>query len=515
MRNKHLLAAAALALLLPATASAATDCAQLTALRIPEVRIVKTTDIRPDPVWMSPLAQPPGGLSLPVKRRFCRVEGVIEDEIGFELWLPQPSEWTGRLLTSGNGGFAGFIRYEGLAKGVNRGFASASTDTGHKISEVAWPIGKPRRLENYGHRAMHLLAVNAKQIIAAYYGRASAHNYFLGCSGGGMQGMNEVQKYPADYDGIIAGAHGRSIVGISARWLNSALIAKYQPLANLTNADWDRVAATAIKLCDGKDGAVDGIIGDPRQCAFDPGTTPGLSPAQSRTARLLYGPVLGKGGTELFPAFKAGVAYRPISDPGRPGELFGQWLHNDVNWDPRSFDAATDVPNAEDAVPGASPTNPNLSAFYARGGKMISFHGWSDEIVPVQSTIDYYQSVQRYMGAETVAKFYKLYLASGMNHCRGGVGPDSFGFWGEDEVADPNPGNDLLMAMVQWVEQGIEPGRIVATKFEGGKPVMTRPVCQWPQSLRYNGKGDVSAAESWTCVSPTALTEKSKQERKP
>jgi feruloyl esterase len=133
---------------------------------------------------------------------------------------------------------------------------------------------------------------------------------------------------------------------------------------------------------------------------------------------------------------------------------------------------------------------------------MISFHGWNDEIVPAQSTIDYYQSVQRYMGAGTAAKFYKPSMASGMNHCRGGVGPDSFGFWGEDEDSNPNPGNDLLEAMIAWVEKGIEPGRIVATKYEQGKAVMTRPVCQWPQSLKYTGKGDARFAESWSCVAP-------------
>ena len=244
-------ALAALAVAMPAQAENA--CNRLTALRIPDVRIVKSAEVRPDPVWMAPLAQPPGGYSAPVRKAFCRVEGTIEDEIGFELWLPVAAEWNGRLLGTGNGGFAGFIRYEGLARGINRGFASASTDTGHKIAEINWTIGHPRRLENYGHRAQHLLAVNAKAIIAAHYGRASDRNYFMGCSGGGMQGMNEVQKYPSDYDGIIAGAHGRSIVGISARWLNSALIAKNTPAAHVTSEQWRVIAAAAIKACDAKD----------------------------------------------------------------------------------------------------------------------------------------------------------------------------------------------------------------------------------------------------------------------
>ncbi len=227
-------------------AAAATPCDRLTALRLPDLRIVRAAEVRPDPVWLAPLAQPPGGYSAPVRKAFCRVEGTIEDEIGFELWLPLAADWNGRMLGAGNGGFAGFIRYEGLARGVNRGFASASTDTGHKISEATWPIGHPRRLENYGHRAQHLLAVNAKAVIAAHYGRPSAKAYFMGCSGGGMQGMNEVQKYPADYDGIVAGAHGRSIVGISARWLASALIARNDPAAHVTAIQWQGIAAAAI-----------------------------------------------------------------------------------------------------------------------------------------------------------------------------------------------------------------------------------------------------------------------------
>jgi feruloyl esterase len=503
MRN-HLIAAVLLALsgtavAVPANAAEpGTPCARLTTLRIPDVRIVKASEVRPDPVWMAPLATPPSGYSAPVRKAFCRVEGIIEDEIGFELWLP--AEWNGRLLGTGNGGFAGFIRYEGLARGVNRGFASASTDTGHKISEAQWPIGHPRRLENYGHRAQHLLAVNAKAIIAAHYGRPAAKHYFMGCSGGGMQGMNEVQKYPADYDGIIAGAHGRSIVGISARWLTSALVARNSPAASLSVTEWKGVAAQATKLCDAQDGLVDGIISRPRECKADPGATPGLSPAQAATARLLYGPVLGSGGAILYPGFTPGVAYEPITEPGRPAEVFAQWLYGDPAWDPDRFDAARDVPAAEAAVPGAAPTNPNLEAFFGRGGKMISFHGWNDPIVPVQATIDYWDSVGRYMTPATRDRFYKLYLAVGMDHCRGGVGPDSFGFFGEDLPEPPTVQNDLLTAMVEWVEQGREPGTLTASKLADGKIVMTRPVCAWPLQLRYTGQGDPNAAMAFTCA---------------
>ncbi len=479
-----------------------TPCERLTALRIPDVRIVKTTEVRPDPVWMAPLAQPPAGYSAPVRKAFCRVEGTIEDEIGFELWLPVAAEWNGRLLGNGNGGFAGFIRYEGLARGINRGFASASTDTGHKIAEINWPIGHPRRLENYGHRAQHLLAVNAKAIIAAHYGRAPDRNYFMGCSGGGMQGMNEVQKYPADYDGIIAGAHGRSIVGISARWLNSALIAQNTPAAHVTSAQWRGIAAAAILACDAKDGVSDGIINQPMQCKFDVGSAPGLTLAQQRTARTLYGPVLGRGGAVLYPGFTPGVSYAPITEPGRPGEVFAQWLYGDPAWNPSLFDAGRDVPLTEAAVPGAAPSNPNLEPFFARGGKLISFHGWTDEIVPVQATIDYWDSVGRYMGAGQRDKFYKLFLATGMDHCRGGTGPDNFGFIGPELPEPPTPQNDLLMAIVDWVEHGREPASLTASKVTDGKTTMTRPVCAWPQVVHYKGQGDTSDAANFTCAAP-------------
>lgn len=493
------LAAAAL----PGVANAATTpCDKLTTLRIPDVRIVRTSPIEPNPVWLAPLATPPSGYAAPVRKAFCRVEGVIEDEIAFELWLPDAADWTGRLLGNGNGGFAGFIRYEGLARGINRGMASMSTDTGHKLSEVQWPIGHPRRLENYGHRAQHLLAVNAKQIVAAFYGRRPDRNYFMGCSGGGMQGMNEVQKYPADYDGIIAGAHGRSIVGISARWLTSALIAQNDPAANITTVQWRGIADAAIKACDGKDGVTDGIINDPRSCKFDVGAAPGLTPAQARTARTLFGPVLGRGRAVLYPGFTAGVAYEPITEPGRPAEVFAQWLYGDPNWDPRQFDAGRDVPLAEATVPGAAPTNPNLEPFFNRGGKMISFHGWNDPIVPLQATLDYWESVGRYMGPERRDRFYKFYTAAGMDHCRGGAGPDNFGAASGEEHPDPNPRNDLLMAMIDWVEKGIEPGTLEAAKLKDGAVTMTRPVCVWPAQVRYSGGGDTNAAASFTCAKP-------------
>ena len=209
--------------------TAESECAQLTAVRSPDLRVISATIVDPKPEWVAPSLDPavPG---VKVKTPFCRVSATVEDEIAFEAWLPLTPVWNGRMLGVGNGGFAGFIRFDGLAYGVNRGFATVSTDTGHKQSEINWPIGHPRRMENFAYRGQHLVAENTKVLISAFYGKQSAHNYFVGCSGGGMQAMNEAQRYPADYDGIIAGAHGQSIVGIAARWLESALLAQRLPL---------------------------------------------------------------------------------------------------------------------------------------------------------------------------------------------------------------------------------------------------------------------------------------------
>jgi feruloyl esterase len=477
------------------------SCAELTTVRIPDVRVVRSSMVVPDPVWLAPLPTQTDRFRAPVRAAFCRVEGMIEDEIGFELWLPESADWNGRMLGVGNGGFAGFFRYESLARGVNRGFASVSTDTGHKITELNWPIGKPRRLENLGHRGQHLTAVNAKKLIAAHYGSAPHHNYFTGCSGGGMQAMNEVQRYPADYDGIIAGAHGTSIVGISARWLASALIAQHQPEASLTNAEWRHVADAAIKACDADDGVRDGIINEPQRCKFDVASTPGLSERKVASARTLLGPVVGRDGFVLFPAFDPGVAFSPITSPGRAGEVFAQWAYGDPNWDFMQFDAGRDVPLVEALVPGASFTNPNLDAFRRRGGKLISYHGWTDQIVPAQSTIDYYQLVERFMGKEKTREFYRLYLAPGVDHCRGGVGPDSFGVSYED-LPTPDAEHDMLSAIVEWVENDRAPERLIASKLKEGTVTMTRPLCPYPEVVKYGGRGDTNAASSFVCANP-------------
>lgn len=495
---------AATALASPSRAANSGDeraCADLTALRIPDVTLTEATVIAPDPDWTAPAIHAGRPRDVHVHKRFCRVVGVIEDEIGFELWLPVRGEWNGRLLATGNGGFAGFIRYDGLAMGIARGYASVSTDTGHRETEKNWALGKPRRLENYGHRAQHLLAVNAKKLIAAYYGNPPTRSYFLGCSGGGMQGMNEVQRYPADYDGIVADAAGQSIVGISARWLQSALFAQSDPANSPTAADWGRIAAYQVTLCDAQDGISDGILSRPDLCRAAIGSTPGFSAAKLKIAQSLAGPIRAKDGSILFPAFPPGVAYMPLSEPGQAGEAFAQWLNNDANWDFTQFDAR-DVPALEASAPGLSFTNPDLTAFARRGGKLITAQGWADPIVPAQSTIDYHERVARFMGAEATDHFFRTFVAPGVTHCGGGAGPDRMTLDPGSQSPVVDTDHDLLEALVRWVEQGQAPDRIIASKLVDGKVAMSRPICVYPKVARYDGHGDSNDAASFKCASP-------------
>ena len=474
-------------------------CAQMTTVRAPDLRVMRATMVTPDPTWTipHPRAEDPAA---DISTAFCRVEAVVEDEIAFELWLPRPDEWNGRMLGTGNGGFAGFLRYDGLAHGVQRGFASLSTDTGHRIEELNWSIGHPRRLENYGHRGQHLSAVNARILIDAFYGKAPHHAYFMGCSGGGMQAINEVQRYPADYDGVIAGAHGYSIAGISARWLESALIGKEWPGTALTQGDWGTIARAGVAQCDADDGVRDGIIGNPRTCSFRIADTPGLSAAKIASAARILAPLVGKDGRVLFEGFLPGAEFTAIGERGRPGEFFGEWYYRDPDWDASQFDAARDVPLIEDAVPGAVFSTPHIGAFARRGGKLISYQGWNDGIVPGEATIAYYEGVRDYLGAEATDSFYNLYLAPGVDHCAGGVGADSFGQTFLAPSPEPaTPQNDILLAMIRWVEEGVRPGQLTATKVEAGKVAFSRPLCPYPAHPVYTGAGDPTQAENFRC----------------
>ncbi|MEG3179606.1 tannase/feruloyl esterase family alpha/beta hydrolase [Sphingomonas sp. LT1P40] len=448
-------------------------------------------------------------------RPFCRVEGVIEKEIGFELWLPDTAHWNRRFLGAGVGGQAGSIAVRDLARGVERGYAAASTDTGHKASDETWLMNRPDRATNYAERANHLLVVKAKAITASYFGAPARKAIFLGCSGGGRQAMTELQRYPGDYDGIIAGAPGVNTPQMSARRLWE-MIQHDRYKGVLDAAGWKRIADAAVAKCDPADGLKDGLIEDPRRCDFRPAelackpgqSTPNcLSPKQVEVASLIYAPLKDENGKGIDPGLLPGVPISPVAvpEPFTPGPkylatvLFGQGIYSDANWDVRKFRITRDLP-AIDRVMNLHADNPRIDPFVARGGKLILYHGWADALVPAVPTIDYYQALEKRFGPQRTRDFSRLFLIPGMDHCRGGGVPDRFGGAGglDVEGATRAAGDDLLTAMEQWLDGGPAPTQIRTAQFRDGKPVRTRPVCAFPARVRYVN-GPLDRAESYTC----------------
>jgi feruloyl esterase len=448
-------------------------------------------------------------------RAFCRVEGVIETEIGFELWLPVGAEWNRRFLGAGVGGQAGSIAVRDLARGVERGYAAASTDTGHKAADENWLLGPPERAANYAERANHLLAVKAKAITNAYYGAPPRKAIFIGCSGGGRQAMTQLQRFPDDYDGIVAGAPGVNTPQMSARRLWEMIQHdRYKGLIDA--AGWKRIADAAVARCDAGDGLKDGLIEDPRQCGFRPADLscrPGesgatcLSPAQVSLAERLYAPLHDEHGKRVDPGILPGTPVSPVAvpEPFTPGPkylatvLFGQGIYRDANWDARTFSIARDLP-AIDRVMNLHADDPRIEPFVRRGGKLILYQGWADPLVAAVPTIDYYRALESRFGATATHGFARLFLMPGMDHCRGGGVPDRFGGAGglDGEGVSRTAGDDLLTAMEQWLDGGAAPAQVRTAQFSEGKPVRTRPSCAFPARVRYVG-GPIETAESYVC----------------
>jgi feruloyl esterase len=490
-----------------ASPAAAGVCDRVGGLAIDDLRVTRATEFGPERLFTPPF---PG--ATPIATRFCRVEGVIEKEIGFEIWLPEASAWNRRLLVGGVGGQAGQLNYRELDRGIRRFYAAASTDTGHKAEDRHWLLGRPDRAANYAHRANHLLAMKAKAILAAYYGEAPRNAFFVGCSGGGRQALTEVQRYPGDYDGVIAGAPGVNTPEMSARRMWE--MQQHSRWAGLlTAADWKLVSDAAIGGCDEIDGVRDSIIDDPRRCRFDPArlecksgkTAACLSADQLAAVRRLYAPLRDEHGKKIDDGILPGipVSPTPLPEPFTPGplylavSLFGDGVHADPSWDPRGFSLARDLP-AIDRVMNLHADDPDIASFLRRGGKLILYHGWADPLVAPQSTVNYYEQVRARNG-RLARQGVRLFMAPGVDHCRGGSGPDLFGGAGGDAPI-PDADHDMLSALERWVDQRRPPERLVATKVEGGRTLRTRPLCAWPSRARYTGRGSSDDAANFICA---------------
>lgn len=451
------------------------------------------------------------GRPVRVSQAFCRIQGRIEREIQFELWLPAEAQWNGKHLGVGNGGYSGFINYSGLAHGLQRGYAASSTDTGHTggPADASWMLGHPERIENYGHRAHHLTAQLSRRLIAAYYGRPARYAYFMGCSNGGQQGLTAAQRYPEDYDGIISGAPGTNFPDMATYVMLNGL--RNAGAASLTQPQMQWAVERMVEACDAQDGLADGLIEHPPSCKFDfeslacgageQGEC--LTAAQVRVLRDLYAPMTDAEGREIYPPPAIG-ALLPVSDLARRGklgaDLYRYAVFGDLQWDPTNFVLERDLPRARERLRVLISDEEDLSSFAERGGKLIIYHGWDDSGPSPYNTIDYHSRVRARLGARETDAFFRLFMVPGMYHCAGGPGPNSFGNVGDPPVLDAQ--HDVLLALENWVERGVAPERIIASRVTEGRIERTRPLCPYPQRARYRGAGDIDRAASFECVAP-------------
>lgn len=482
------------------------QCEAIARVSIPHLSITSTTAEAAGTGWAASMQgnrrMPPAAVSQP----FCRVQGLIERTIAFELWLPAATAWNGKFLGAGVGGAAGTFNYSDLPRGVSRGYAAATTDTGHKMSDPSWMLDATAR-DNYTHRANHLLAVKSKAIVEAIYGKKPSRSYFVGCSGGGRQGLKELQLFPTDYDGILTGANGPRTPEMTVRRMWE--IKQRDAYPNLMKAaDWQLIADAGRKSCDAADGATDNIVEDPRQCRFKVASLtckPGqsgdcLTPEQVRFAERFYQPLRDEAGRAIDGGLLPGV----LVDNGRSQlalGTFGQAIRKSTNWNGEGFEVGKDLAAIDRVMPELRADNPDVSAFRRRGGKLIQYTGWLDGAVAARMVVDYHESLTRSAGgAGKASNFSRLYMLPDVHHCAGGPGADQIGGAGRDApIVDGR--HDLLAALEDWVEKGRAPGEMIASKVEGDAVVRTHLICPYPKQARHV-KGPFGRSTSYKCVAP-------------
>jgi len=494
-----------------AAPAGATTCESLLGVSLPATTITSAQSVP-----AGTFTPPDGQAAIPGLPAFCRVTGTTLPSIKFEVWLPQAQSWNKKFQGVGNGGTAGIISYSALGAGLLRGYATASTDTGHVSHgsfDATWALNRPDLVRDFGYRGTHVMSVNGQHITRAYYRDRPRHAYFVGCSKGGQQALMEAQRYPEDYDGIVGGDPANNWVHFYAGghlWYSLATLddpQSYFP-AGLTAALGSAVNAK----CDALDGITDGILNDPRKCKFDPSVLtcqPGqnptscFTPKQVEAVKKIYSGVRTSAGTLVYPGLLPGgeagaggwAAWTTGSAPftglhwQAASGFFSDMVFENPNWDFRTFNYDTDVAYTLAKVGhDVDAVDPDLRPLRARGGKLIVYHGFSDPDISPTNSINYYESVVKTIGGlEETQEFARLFMVPGMQHCAGGPGPNTF---------------DTLTALEQWVEQGKAPEKIIASHLTSGVVDRTRPLCPYPQVAIYTGSGSTDVASNFACRSP-------------
>jgi feruloyl esterase len=438
---------------------------------------------------------------------FCRVTATLtpssDSDIRIEVWLPS-SGWNGKFQAVGNGGWAGAISYPQMALALSRGYATASTDTGHSTPGAGFAIGHPEKLRDYAYRAVHEMTVTAKAVINAFYGSVPKLSYFNGCSTGGRQGLVEASRYPEDFDGIIAGAAANPKTRLDTWRIWMALETLREPHKWIPPEKYPAIHRAVLAACDGLDGLTDGLIDDPPSCRFDArvlactnGDGPDcLTAAQVQSVTTILGPAKSPGtGAELFPGYAPGTELQWAHLIGGPDpydtaiEQF-KMVFTDPKWDWRSFDVDRDMAKTEEvlkdlSLAGVDPSS--LRRFIDGGGKLLTYHGWADQSIAPMASVNFFKQTSAVLGAEKAESSLRLFMVPGMGHCAGGDGPNTF---------------DMVAPLEQWVENGLPPSRVVASHSTNGKVDRTRPLCAYPTVARHIGTGSTDEAENFVCRLP-------------
>jgi feruloyl esterase len=453
---------------------------------------------------------PPGGQTA-VTQPFCRVQLTstpsVDSDIKSELWMPAVPAWNGRFLAVGGGGNSGSIQYSAMMNGLSKGFATLSTDNGHVGNEQTFAIGHPEKVIDFGHRAQGVTAVAGKAVTKAFYEAPAKKSYWLGCSQGGGKGMMQSQRYPDNFDGIVAGSPVFDWVGsqFAAPWVtvkgmrDPALFVPRAKLAAIHNA--------VLGACDATDGVTDGLLQQPQRCNFDPAVmacpagvdnNSCLTPGQVTSMRRYFAPVTRPNGQQIYAAYPHGSVGNSnwLGATSPNGNWAGFWPNVVYENPAYSIVASLDVDTDADynvaknkLAQHYDAVSTDLTAFKDRGSKLMIWHGYNDSAVSAYHTQDYMDSVIGRYGASTTAEFLRLFLAPGVNHCGGGEGP------GPDQLA-------MLDQIVEWVEKGVAPTSVLGTRRVNNVVDRTMPICAYPQVARYKGTGEVKDAANWQCAAP-------------
>lgn len=488
----------------------ATTCERLKSLSLPNTTITANESMLAGPylpIGLPASAAQYAKIQIPA---YCRVAMVLtptsDSHIEVELWMPVRGNWNGKYQAVGGGGWVGSFNFNGMLNALQQGYATSSTDTGHKGGDAAFAVGHPEKVVDFAYRAVHEMAIKSKAIMTAFYGRGARYSYWNGCSTGGRQGIMEAVHYPEDFDGVIAGAPANNQLALGAWRTNLDTTIRKDPRRIILRAKMLMVNRAVLAACDELDGVKDRLLSDPPKCKFDPSTLlcPDgdrencLTAPQVEALKMAYAPAIKSNGELIYPGLvRGGEADWPISafngapDPGAIDlGIFRYVAHQDPTWDWHTFDLERDTALALEKAGYIEVTDPNLQAFKAHGGKLLIYHGWNDggtggAISPLNS-INYYSSILAKMGPQQ-DDWFRLFMVPGMDHCGGGPGPNQFA---------------VVSALESWREQRKTPNQITAYRVINDHVDMSRPLCPYPQVAVYKGTGNTDDATNFVCKAP-------------